>query len=137
MGKDVMKPYTIQQLGSQPIVVLTVDAEYNVQRDMPNSRADLVEVLNTVSEPVFYILDLRNLSLSFNDVLMGAALGTRGEEASWRHPKLRDLLWVSHADVIKAAAEGLKSDEFGNVNIKLFTSTEEAVAYAQEQLKKP
>jgi hypothetical protein len=131
-----LKPYTIEQIGDLPVVLLTVDAHYDVQRDMPHSRVELVQVLNTMDEPVFYILDLRNLSASFDDIMAAASMGARGEGASWHHPKLRDLLWVTNANIIKASAEGLKSDTFGNVTIKLFGSTDEAIAYAQDQLDK-
>ncbi|NDJ77922.1 MAG: hypothetical protein GYB65_16860 [Chloroflexi bacterium] len=129
-----MKPYTIEKLIDQPVIVLTVQKDYDVQRDMPTSRVDLVRILDTLDEPVFYVLDLSRLTVSFDDIMQGAALGARGEGASWHHPKLRDILWVTDEQVIKVAVEGLKSDAFGHLNIKLFGSVDDAVDYALDQV---
>ncbi|MBN1681023.1 MAG: hypothetical protein JW966_12110 [Anaerolineae bacterium] len=128
-----MKPYTLKKLDDQPVVVLTVSADYQVTRDMPESRAELNAFLDTIDEPVFYILDLREASFSLDDIIRGASMGGRGSEASWHHPKLRRVILISGEDMVKLAAKGLSADVFGNLNVSVYDSLDKALAYVNEQ----
>jgi hypothetical protein len=123
--------FTLQKLADAPAILLTLSSGYNLFVDFPKSYAAVYEMLDSVDEPVYYILDLSALSLDMNLIMQGASSTSRGSQASFHHPKVKAVLMVSPAEVIHVAAEGLRTEIYGNVEAKTFYSLEDALAYAR------
>ena len=123
--------YHIEKLPGKPIIVAALKADFNIADDWEEFISEIMALLDDQPEPVFYISDLRQASFNFNDLLAGTNLATRGSSAVLKHPNVRENLVITTSSMLKLAAKGLNSVTFGNIDVKVFDSVEEALAYCQ------
>ena len=123
--------YHIEKLPGKPIIIAALQADFKIANDWEEFISKLMALLDDQPEPVFYISDLRQASFSFDDLLTGTNLATRGSSAVLKHPNVRENLVITTSSMLKLAAKGLNSVTFGNIDVKVFDSVEEALAYCQ------
>jgi len=89
-------------------------------------------VLDEQKEPVFYILDMSELhTISVNGVMEVANRGAKVFTSSHHHAMNRETIIVSQKNIIKLAVKGVASPAFGNMEIKLFETLDEALNYVK------
>ncbi len=136
------KNYYIDLLPDEPIILSGLYKEFSVVADQPRSDAETRQTLDQVSEPVYLIIDLTEISFSLDELVVGsnfAARGqhitdTRGQSPLWKHPNIKELIFVTDKRLIKLAVMGLDSLAFGNIQAKAFETQEEALAYARARI---
>lgn len=126
-------PYTIEKLPDAPVVIFVHETK-QFSTEMDPAIHDIVAVLDAQSEPVFLIMDIRQVSWGMDDVTIGANAVTRRPEAMLHHPNMREVLFISTLGLIKLAAQGLRSAAFGGVNVRVFDTTEQALDYCRERI---
>jgi hypothetical protein len=57
----------------------------------------------------------------------------RGEDALLRHPNIREIMYVISNSFQRAVSEGLDSEWFGNLKIKLVYSLDEGLDYIRSR----
>ena len=130
-----MSPYKkMEMLPDEPILIVTYLEGFNIAEQIPQSFKDTMAVLDQVKEPVFYIVDLTQLSLSLDDVITTSSLGARGDQPLWHHPMIREMIFVSPSTLVKLTAQGLDSPAFGNLKARIFQTRDEALGYARAAL---
>ena len=129
-----MHHMTLAVLDDLPVLLNTAEEGFSLADDWPWAVDEWRRILDASPEPLFAIDDIRLLSISLGDMLTFASLGTRGQDAIWRHPRLRGLYFISSARMIELAAAGLSSPTFGNTNAKVFATLEEALADIRREL---
>jgi len=128
-------PVILKQFPDEPIVVQTMSPDYRLLVEFPEDHPKSYALLDELPHPVFWIVDISAVEeLSMEDLLKGTKLVSTGEKPLYRHPNIRQVLYVSTRDMIKVAAEGLKHDKFGNLDVQVFDSIEAALRYAREKL---
>ncbi len=127
--------YHNELLPGEPIVVAHLHADFSLANETQSSIVETRRVLDSVDEPIFYILDLSNLTINIHDLISGTNSSSRGEDPLWHHPNIREFLVVSQSKLIQLAAAGLNSVSFGNLEAKMFGSLDEALAYCREQIR--
>jgi hypothetical protein len=130
-----MKPYTLDLLPGEPILYSVLSADFNLMQDLPHYASEILPLLESLPEPVYYIADIRALSPGLMDVIQGANLVARGNTAYLRHPKMKMNIGVIDSKILEMAAKGLNSEVFGFVKVVMFTTPEEAFAFARAQVK--
>ncbi len=132
-----MATFTNEKLPDLPALLTTLSAEFRVTRDMAASDAATIALLEQVDEPVFNVVDVSKLRVTMEDILQGSNRGGRGESAIWHHPRIRQTIFISDSKIIQLAARGMNSFSFGNLNIPVFPTLEEALVYIRQELSKP
>jgi hypothetical protein len=130
-----MNPYTLDLLPGEPILYTTLSADFDLVEDLPCYAREILSVLDSLAEPVYYIGDIRALNASPIDIIRGANLVARGNAAYLRHPNMKISIGVIDGVLMEAAARGLNSEAFGFVRVVMFTTPEEALAYARAQIR--
>lgn len=126
--------YKIDVLPGEPIILYTMLEQYTLSQDMPNADTETQAILNGSSEPMFLIVDVTRLSLSLNDVIQGATQAARGEQPLFHHPNVREVVVVATSGIAKLASKGLNTATFGNVNISVSGTVDEALAYVRSRM---
>lgn len=126
-----MATATIKKLPDEPIVIVTLSGSSAELIDSEQLRVELRSTLNAASEPVFLITDLSDSQISFDEILRGSSGAYRGDNPTFKHPNIRQIIEVTNDPTLELVAEGLDSDLFGNVKIRLFKTLKEALAYAR------
>jgi hypothetical protein len=62
-------------------------------------------------------------------------MAARGEASSMHHPKLRQMVFVTHNPAIRMATEGLDDEIYGNMFVPVYENYEDALAYVRSQLE--
>lgn len=126
-----MSTATLKKLTDEPIMILTVTGSIADLGDSEQERTQLISLLDAVSEPVFFILDMSNAKLNLDRLMRGSHDAYLGASPTFKHPNIREILQVSDDPGLELAASGLDSDLFGNVRIQQFKTLDAALAYAR------
>jgi hypothetical protein len=127
--------YTIEQIPQEPIYVTIMTADYSVTHDQVHSTADGRAILEAVDEPVYWVVDVTQISISLDDIIASSNRGARGEEPLWHHPMIKEFIFVSPNMLVKLAAKGLNSEIFGNLNITVCDTLEQAIEECREKIR--
>lgn len=123
---------TYKKLPNEPIVIVTLPANYNLVAELPVVMPKYLQELETFQEPVFWIVDAREAPFSVEDIITGAELVAKGQHPLYKHPKIRQVIYITTSLMLKLAAEGMGSDQFGKIAIKLFDDLELGLKFARE-----
>ena len=126
-------PFTINKLGDVPAVVLT-PSDKNMLQEKHDMEQRTLDVFNTLSEPAYLIIDIRNVRLGLDDVTLSANQTARDRPDVINHPNLRELLVVTKDGLLKLAIQGMSSPIFGSMRIRVFDTPEAALDYCREQI---
>jgi hypothetical protein len=126
--------YTVERLTNEPIVVLTVVDPLGPPEMQREAQTKVAEAGADVTGPLYRITDLTGLSISFGDIVRSLGEEAKDKrEGSMSDGRVRSLI-VAKDEIIKMAAASLSQQQYGALPIKLFTTRDEAVAYAREQV---
>ena len=124
-----MTGYSIDHFTEQSMILWTVNSGWNMQDHLPSLAADLRDILDATHTKYALIVEMTKLQASLPDVIWGANYMTRlVDQPVFLHPKLALLVMVSNNPVYTLAALGLQSDVFGKINVRVFSTMEEAQA---------
>lgn len=126
-----MPAATFSKLSDEPIVILTISGNVAALSSSERDYAQLRSLFDSVSEPVFFILDMSNARINLEDLIHGAHDAYLGDSPLFKHPNICQILHVSNDPMLELATEGLNNEIFGNVEIQMFKTLEEALAYAR------
>jgi hypothetical protein len=129
-----MPPYKLERLGDEPIMLVTIEIDYSIARDMQQSDAEGRVLADASEQPLFWITDISKLKPSIDDLLLGSNQGARGEDPLWHHPMIREMIFVSSSPLIQLAAKGMNSVTFGNLNVQVFKSVGDALDYCRSKV---
>ncbi len=123
--------YQIQRLPNDPILLIELLPEYSIARDMDKSAEAIRALLDTASEPLYYVLDLTQITVSLDDLLLSTTKGARGSTPLWHHPMIKKIVFVSPSPMIQQACQGMNSRVFGNLEAVAFGTLDEALNYCR------
>ena len=134
-------PYTFEESPDEPIVYVTLTGSTNDVQ----GRAELKEINNKVleivgrwSEIVYFVYDLRQMTISFRDVLLVLRdIRDDFKDAGGREfveANIRDLV-VGSGMLLEIGVKALGQAQYGYIEGHLFDTVEEAVAFAREEIR--
>ncbi len=126
--------FKIQKLPNEPVVLATMEVDFNMIRDSEAAIAETVAILDASPEPLVYISDTSNVTFSYDETVEGTNAVARGENPLFHHPNIRQVLMVVGNVMQEMVAQGMRTDTFGNVNVVTFKSLDEALAHVRSQL---
>ncbi len=123
--------YSIEIL-DDPYVMLVQVKETVTRDDFEQHIQEVREIFATLTEPLYLILDIRNVRLGFDDVMLFLQMGFRNEETITNHPMNRGHLVITDNRFYRTVMFGLQRSSFGAVKLRAFDSLEAALEWAQE-----
>ncbi len=120
-------------LPDEPIMVVTV-VDFDPEIDGIHALDQQMKTLNEQPEPVFFVLNLLEAHLNFEDFVKVTNETTR-EVPIFRHPKIRENLLVTQDPMLIMGAKGLDSSVFGHIKMKMFKTVDEALDYARNAVQ--
>jgi len=121
--------YTTKKLPGVPVVYATLHSDYVMERDVAESTRTAIALLDRETSPVFYIVDLTALNLDLTDIMRGSNAASGSDTSVYRHPMVREVLFVSDEEIVALSAAGLDSNAFGHVKAHTFPTREAALDY--------
>lgn len=128
-----MTGFIIEKLQTQPALVGTWLPNFEFGEHAKAYTASMQAALNEQAEPVYYILDMsQHDKLKLEHLIEGSNMAAMGSNPNFHHPMTRAVLLITNNVATQAAAKGLRSDTFGNVNAHVFASLDDALVFVQE-----
>jgi hypothetical protein len=124
----------IEKLPDEPIVIEKFDRDFNFKTQARESIESVLKTLDQQSEPVFYIIDAAEASISLDDIIASASLATK-QFSLFKHPNIRETLLVTQSQFTALAARGLNSPLFGHVHVLVFKTLQDALSHVREVTK--
>lgn len=128
--------FTVVKYPNEPILVQTFNPDYDMHVELPLSNKASSEALDNSPEAGVYLIDVFNFQISFEEIVKGANVVARGERPLWHHPKLKQVILVTSDGLLRMAAEGMSAKVFGGLEVPVFETLEEALAYARSNTNK-
>jgi hypothetical protein len=130
-----MEPFSFKKLSGEPIIVGTISAQFDLGHDAPVVIKQLQALLDESEEPLYDIADIREVKISFSDLVVALAIATKGEMGVLHHPKLRRFIAVTTNDLTRFGVAALKQAQYGNLSVDVFGSIEEALASVRREIQ--
>lgn len=121
----------VQKLQDEPIVVVSLGADYDVLSELPKAVPGYLKLLDTLDEPVVWIVDLSQVVLDIEGITIGANMLARSENPLYHHPQILRVIYVTASPVIQAAVRGMTSQTFGHVKISATDTLDDALVEAR------
>ena len=125
--------YKIERFNDLPMILSIWDADFSVSNDLITYNTELATLLDAETHPVYHIVDMREVKMTFTDVMSAIQIGVKGEQATANHPNIRQIVVVTHSRMINMAAKGLNTMSFGNIDMAVFETVEDAVGYVRQK----
>lgn len=129
-----MATYSIKMHPTLPAVVIAATDEFTFQKDFPVFRAEMTRLFDSLSEPVYYVMDLRRLHFDMGEIAQSTNLATRLDNPNFHHRNVRQVIFISADPIWETVAEGLNDEIFGRLIIPVFQTVEDALDYVESQL---
>jgi hypothetical protein len=126
-----MGSFEVETLRGEPIVIARFGADYNMKADFSKSRAVIGEAFAKQSTPFYYILNISASEFDFSQMTARLAALTDAKTGPYRHPLLKEVIFVTEDELGIMAADAIQQDQYGEVQSKLYKSEEEAIEYVR------
>ncbi|MBN1681871.1 MAG: hypothetical protein JW966_16450 [Anaerolineae bacterium] len=127
-----MPTYTVEKLPGEPIVMITAHEDYDPSEDAKEAVLVVNTILDELDESVTFIQDLTLMKVDLDDIMVGADTTGRGDEATFHHPNIREIISVTQDPIMRNVFEGMGSSAYGNVRMLVVDTLDEALAYARQ-----
>ena len=121
--------FNIEIFPDAPIMLCTFHHDFDTGKELPALTDECYAVLDAASEPLHFITDSLAYSFSVDDVIDAVGAATYGHKAPFIHENVREVIWVTESKLLELAARGMNTSAFGNIEVKVFSTMEEALAH--------
>jgi len=129
--------HTIQQVANEPIILIKIFSPFDAHNETSEILHEIIEMVYPMPGLTYLIYNVLELKLGFSDMVMGMAAALRSNVPGVEELKTKArMVVVGAGDLIKFAAKSAKQVQYGGLNVELFDTSEEALAFAREQLAK-
>ncbi len=125
--------YKIERFNDLPMILSNWDADFSVGNDLVTYNTELATMLDAETHPVYHIVDMREVKMTFTDVMSAIQIGIKGEQATANHRNIKQIVVVTHSRMINMAAKGLNTVSFGNIDMAVFETVEDAIGYVRQK----
>lgn len=125
--------YTIEVNQNQNTLISTWHEDFNFKTEINAFIEELTPILDALPTSVYMVNLFIDLKLSFNDIMTGASMATRGKTSVFHHANVKQVIFITQDRTLSLAAKGLNSVSFGNVDIKVFKTLDEAMDFIRSE----
>lgn len=125
--------HSIEVLDDLPVLIVRFEEGFGGSEDIKAYVHDLGQAYDSLEKKVYNITDTRNLSLTFDKVMEFLRVSMRDNQNLTRHPMKLGNIVVTSSSFYQAIIKGLRSATFGNMNIQVFESLDEALNWVRTQ----
>jgi hypothetical protein len=122
-----------QLLSTEPIVVSTYTGNVVVE-DVRQGSGELAKIMATLPDKVYVVVDVRDITSSFAEVLKIIAEQSKGDIGTTTDPRLGLLVLVGTNSMAKLYSQAMEKRNSG-VHIPMYTRMEDALAAVRMMIR--
>lgn len=125
--------YHIEMIEDGKAMLVTNDPDFDFAVDGPAVIGDVMVRLDALNEPVFYVVDLRELNISFDETQVFVNMLTRGDNPLLQHKNIKEIIYIIGTVIHQIVAQGMSTEAFGNLQSKTFADMDDTLKYIRGQ----
>jgi hypothetical protein len=126
-------PYQVSRLGHEPIIIATLTDPIDWAQDIKKTTAEVAALAAEIEGRGFRITDLTQAKVTFSELMMGLAAVLRSEGGWLSTPQITPLVVTTQELGREFQAFVAQQEQYGKLQIEIFSTLEQAIAYAREQ----
>lgn len=128
--------YTITQLPNEPITIVVQEDPFDPVNDSMAVAAFLIQWLEKTTGDLYLVGDMRGVNISFSDLVAGMAAAYATPGSPYNNPRLKTYT-IATSELLELGAKAAAAQrQYGNANVKLYATPEEALAEIRAILSK-
>lgn len=120
-------PYTIEQFPDEPIIVVTQKDPFDAVNDSMAVAAFLLDALEKSNGDLYLVGDMTGISISFSDLVAGMAAAYATPGSPYTNPRLKTFTVATSKLLELGAKAAAEQRQYGNANVKLYATRDEAL----------
>ena len=124
--------FKVEKLPNEPVILFTIFEDYDLLSEIGTAHQMVENLLEAQTAPVFLVHEIK-APVSLEELIVGANPESHGRKPVWQHPNVRKFIVITTNAAMLAAAEGMGSEAFGNINIMVVGTLDEALAHVRAQ----
>jgi hypothetical protein len=124
--------FELKKLEGEPIVIATYKEPYDPKEDVVGTNRMVAEVLEEFEGDIYFINDIRQVKLTFPRVVQTMAAAFR--DSTTLAPDRVHGIAVGAGNMLKLFVDSAKQIQYGKIDIELFDTTEEAIAFIRSKI---
>jgi hypothetical protein len=129
-------PYRFERLPDEPILIIDL-SEFNLLQEVDDFARDIEAIWASYPGDFYEIMDVRNIRITFNDIVQGLGKATRGQQGEIRSvpSRMRLRIFIANSELVRFGVKALRQVQYGSMPAALADSMDEALALAREALR--
>ena len=124
--------YSIRLLPDAPIILVTHTMSDEYLAEQERAIPEIIALAQAQPEPVFLVIDLRDITLNLGQRIEAASMGVRGPNPLLHQPMIRETVFVSGDRMTRQGVGGLAGGAlFGRPRVRQVETREEALVYCR------
>jgi len=129
-------PIKVEFIKDAPITVYHYPEKLESDQDLRDAVAEATKHNRDLPDPVIWVIhNTTKLNIDFGTLIIALSTLTRGGPEGFDDPRLR-VAAVSSSELVKLAARSASQKQYGNWQVSIFDTYEEALTHAREDLAK-
>jgi hypothetical protein len=125
--------YSINVRTDLPVLVSTWESSFDVKSELRAYSDEIKHILDARTSPLYYLIDFREWKdISLENVMMASDAAARSGHSNFHHPMIKSILFVTGNGLVEMTARGMKSDIYGNLSIRVFSTVDEALDFVRK-----
>jgi hypothetical protein len=127
--------YVVELKTDMPVLYVAFLKGFTYSRDGLACSDAAKQVLDSVAGPVYYVLDLRQWkNFTVNELITSTNNAARQGNSNFHHPMSRMVILITDDRSLKLTADGLRHPVYGNTNVQVFSTYEDAVTFIKQDV---
>jgi hypothetical protein len=125
----------VEKLPDEPIILVRLRPFEDAEAEVSATAAAVDALINGTDGPVIRINDFTGLDADFCELVLALVRETKGTPGTLSDPRIKPV-FVGESDPVALCAESARLPEYGKLDIPLFATLDEALAYARNGASK-
>lgn len=125
--------YKVEKVRDKPIIIFTIEQGFKFEKSTEDVQQEIASIVEGLTKPIFLITDFSRIDMTFSELVLALGNARSGVAGSFSDQRLRNV-FVGHDDMVDLAAKSLFQTQYGKIPVLVFTTLDEAIAYAEGML---
>jgi len=124
--------FTVERIPDESILVIALSRDYRFGQDREPLEYSVNEKISEGETEIQAIYDLRELKMSFGDLVLAMSNVTQKSAGSMGDSRLK-IIVVGSSEMVRLGILAFEQEQYGKLKFPLFDNIEVALKYAREQ----
>ncbi|MBN1428557.1 MAG: hypothetical protein JXB07_09230 [Anaerolineae bacterium] len=124
----------VEKIENEPIIVYHWPEKLTSNQELREALEEATQYNPTIPDPVIWVIhNTGHLTIDFGTVVIALSTLTKGGPEGFNDPRIQ-IAAVSQSELVRLAARSASQKQYGNWQVVIFDTYEQALAHVREDL---